>query len=46
MRSINDNMMLLQQFLPAIRLISSEFFIFQQDSVPVHSVLEAINYSP
>jgi len=28
--------MLLQQFLPFTHRISSEFFIFQQDSVPAH----------
>ena len=32
------NVMLLQQFLLAIRQISSKFFIFQQDSAPVHSL--------
>jgi len=32
LRSINRNVMLLQQFLPSTRQISSEFFIFQQDS--------------
>jgi len=32
--SINPNVMLSQQFLPAMRQISSEFFIFQQDSAP------------
>jgi len=38
----------LRQFLPTIhaRQISSEFFIFQQDSAPVHMALEAINFSP
>jgi len=35
---------MLQQFLPAIRQISSEFFIFQQDSAPAHRALEAINF--
>jgi len=38
-RSINRNKLLLQQFLLAIRQISSEF-IFQQDSVPVHTAFE------
>jgi len=34
------------QFLPT-RQISSEFFIFQQDSVPAHrALLEAIDFSP
>jgi len=32
LRSINRNAMLLQQCLPTTRRISSEFFIFQQDS--------------
>jgi len=31
--------MLLQQFLPATPQISSEFFIFQQDSAPAHGAL-------
>jgi len=44
-RSINRNVMLLQQLLPAIHQISSEFFIFQQDSAPPHRALEAINFS-
>ena len=36
----------LQQFLSAMRQISSEFIIFQQlcDSAPAHRVLEAINF--
>jgi len=42
-RSINRNVMLLQQFLSSIRQISSECFIFQQDSAPAHRGLEAIN---
>ena len=42
MWSINRNVMFLQQFLSAIRQISSEF-IFQQDSAPAHRALEAIN---
>jgi len=29
--------MLLQQFLLAIRQISSKFFIFEQDSAPAHT---------
>jgi len=45
-RSINRNMMLLKQFLPAIRQISSEFVIFQLDSGPAHMGLEAINFHP
>jgi len=44
MKSINRNMMLLQQFLPAIRQISKEFFIFQQDSGSVYRALEATNF--
>jgi len=36
--------MLLQQFLPAICQISSEFFIFQQDSALASRTLEAINF--
>jgi len=44
--NINCNVMLLQQFLPAIYQISSEFFLFQQDSAPAHRALEAINFSP
>jgi len=35
--------MLLQQFLPAISQISSEY-IFQQDSAPSHSALKAIDF--
>jgi len=44
--NINRNAMLLQEFLPAIRQISSEFFIFQHDSALVHRALQAINLSP
>jgi len=44
LRSINRNVMLLQQFLPTIRQILSKFFIFQQDSAPAHGALEAINF--
>jgi len=44
-RSINRNVMLLQQCLPAIRQITSEF-IFQQDSAPAHMAFEAINFFP
>jgi len=36
--SINRNV--LQYFLPAIRSISSELFIIQQDSAPAHKALE------
>jgi len=36
-------MMMLQQFLPATRQISSEF-IFQQESATAHRALEAINF--
>jgi len=39
LRSIKRNVMLTQQFLPAIRPVSNEFF--QQDSVPAHRALEA-----
>jgi len=35
--------MLLQQFLHAIRQISSEFFIFQQDSALMYTALDANN---
>jgi len=42
---ISRNMMLLQQFLPAIRQISSEFFIFQQDNATTHRALQAVNLS-
>jgi len=38
--------MLLQQFLPGVRQISTEFFIFQQDSAPAHVTFEVINISP
>jgi len=38
--------MLLPQFLLTIRQISSEFFIFQQDSAPANRALEAISFSP
>jgi len=34
--------MILQQFLPAICQMSSEFFVVRQDSAPAHSALEAI----
>jgi len=44
LRSINHNMMLLQQFLPATSQILSKFFIVQQHSAPVHMTLEAINF--
>ena len=37
------NVMLLQQFLPVIRQISSEF-TFQQDSALAHTALQAINF--
>jgi len=43
-KSINRNAMLLRQFLPAIRQIASELFIFQQVGVPTHWALEAINF--
>jgi len=32
--------------LPATRKISSEFFIFQQDSALAHWALEAMNFFP
>jgi len=44
-KSINRSVMLLQQLLPAIYIyisIASEFFVFQQESAPVHRALEAI----
>jgi len=43
--NINRNVMLLQQFLPAIGQISSEFFIFHQHSASAHRTFEAINFS-
>jgi len=42
----NCSVILLQQFLPDIRQISREFFIFQQNSAPAHMALEVINFSP
>jgi len=47
-RSINHNVMLLQQFLTAIRQISSKFFIFLQAGawVLLHRALKTINFSP
>jgi len=37
------NVLLSQQLLPAIRQISGEFFISQQDSAPTHRVRDTIN---
>jgi len=37
------NFLLSQQLLPAIRQISGEFFIFQQDSAPAHRAHDTIN---
>jgi len=37
------NVLLSQQLLPAIRQISGEFFILQQDSVPAHRARETIS---
>jgi len=37
------NVLLSQQLLPAIRQISGEFFIFQQDSAPAHRACDTIN---
>jgi len=37
------NVLLSQQLLPAIRQISGEFFIFQQDSAPAHRARETIS---
>jgi len=37
------NVLLSQQLLPAIRQISGEFFIFQQDSAPAHRARDTIN---
>jgi len=37
------NVLLSRQLLPVIYQISGEFFIFQQDSVPAHSVRDTIN---
>jgi len=38
-------MLLLQQFLPTRRTsVSSEFFIFQQDSATAHMALDANNF--
>ena len=47
-KSINHNVMLLQQFLTAIRQISSKFFIFLQAGawVLLHRALKTINFSP
>ena len=42
-RVVNHNVMLLQQF---ICQISSEFFIFYQDSTSAYMALEAISFSP
>jgi len=46
LRSTFHSVMLSQQFLhPTLHTqISSEFFIFQHDSAPVHRALEAINF--
>jgi len=45
MRSTNHNVMLLQQFLPAVRQFSSEFFIVEQDSAAAHRALKAVSFS-
>jgi len=37
------DVLLSQQLLPAIREVSGEFFIFQQDSVPAHGMHETIS---
>jgi len=50
MKSINRNVMLFLQLLPAIGLglhqIWSEFFILQQDSSPTHGRLRQSTFSP
>jgi len=50
MKSINRNVMLFLQLLPAIGLglhqIWSEFFILQQDSAPTHGRLRQSTFSP
>jgi len=38
--------MLLQQFLLAVRQISSKFFVFQQDSAPAHTTLRQLAFFP
>ena len=40
------NVMLLQQFLLAVRQISSKFFVFQQDSAPKHTALRQSDFFP
>jgi len=40
------NVMLLQQFLPAIREILGEFSIFRQNSARAHRTLEVTDYLP
>jgi len=40
------NVMLLQQFLPAIRQISSEILVFQQASAPAHRALRQSTFLP
>jgi len=37
------NVLLSQQLLPAIRQISGEFFIFQQDNAPAHRARDTTN---
>src|SRR5277367_4925466 len=36
------DVLLLQQLLPAIRALSDEFFIFQQDSTPAHRAYDTV----
>jgi len=46
MRNTNRNVVLSQQFLPAICQISSEFSVFQQDSAPEYGVLRQSIFLP
>jgi len=39
-------MMLLQQFLLGIHQISSKFFVFQQNSAPMHTALRQSAFFP
>ena len=45
-KSVNRNLMLLQQFLIAIRQVLSEFFIFQQDSARAHGAFRRSAFLP
>ena len=39
---VNDEWLLRQQLLPAIRSVSGDFFTFQQDSAPAHRARETV----